>query len=136
MSAQFRFDLVSPERLLVSTDAAHVVVPGVEGEFGVLAGHAPFMTTLRPGLLRIMETDGGPSRELFLKGGFAEVGDDRLTILAEDALDPAGIDRAALEADIRNSEEDLRLSDDPVEIDRLEAALSWMRPLAELLAAR
>lgn len=135
MSTEFQFDLVSPEKLLVSTGVEHVVVPGVEGDFGVLAGHAPFMTTLRPGLVQIFHRESEPPRVLFLKGGFAEVNDDRLTILAEDGIDPAGVDKSALAADIGNAEEDLRLATDPVEIRRAEEALAWMRPLAELLSA-
>lgn len=79
------FTLVTPERQLMSDDVHMVVVPGVEGEFGVMAGHAPFMTTLRDGELAIYRTAGGQAERIRVSGGFAEVGDSGLTILAESA---------------------------------------------------
>jgi F-type H+-transporting ATPase subunit epsilon len=69
----FPFELVSPEKLLISEDVQHVVVPGVEGEFGVLAHHAPFMSTLRPGIVQVYKTEGGAPERLFVRGGFADV---------------------------------------------------------------
>lgn len=82
--ASFPFELVSPERLVVSEEVDEVVVPGVEGEFTVLAGHAPFISVLRPGIIRI--TAGGKSREVYVRGGFAEVNPQGLTILADLAV--------------------------------------------------
>jgi F-type H+-transporting ATPase subunit epsilon len=79
------FTLVTPERQLMSEDVHMVVVPGTEGEFGVMAGHAPFMTTLRDGELAVFRTAGAPPERIRLSGGFAEVGDAGLTILAESA---------------------------------------------------
>lgn len=83
MAEKVSFDLVSPERLLFSEDVDMVVVPGTEGDFGVLAGHAPLMSTLRPGLIEIY--DGGEPRKVFVAGGFAEVTPAGLTVLAEEA---------------------------------------------------
>ena len=83
MADKVSFDLVSPERLLFSEDVEMVVVPGTEGDFGVLAGHAPLMSTLRPGLIEIH--DGGEPRKVFVAGGFAEVTPAGLTVLAEEA---------------------------------------------------
>ncbi|MEM9879149.1 MAG: ATP synthase F1 subunit epsilon, partial [Pseudomonadota bacterium] len=80
------FDLVSPERLLRSSEVHMVVVPGVEGDFGVLAHHAPFMSTLRPGSVDVYDAAGAAPESLFVSGGFAEVAVNRLTILAEDAM--------------------------------------------------
>jgi F-type H+-transporting ATPase subunit epsilon len=77
------FELVTPARLVRSEDVYMVVVPGTEGEFGVLEGHAPFMSTVRDGTLRIYKTDGGTPEEIQVQGGFAEVGDNGLTVLAE-----------------------------------------------------
>jgi F-type H+-transporting ATPase subunit epsilon len=83
--ADLHFELVTPERL-VRTDEVHmVVVPGVEGEFGVMAGHAPFMTTLRDGELKVYKNAGGTPESISVSGGFAEVGDKGLTVLAESA---------------------------------------------------
>jgi F-type H+-transporting ATPase subunit epsilon len=85
MADTFKFELVSPERVLLSEDAEQVVVPGVQGDFAVLPGHAPVISTLRPGVLEIRLPGG--ARRIFVKTGFAEVEPDRLTILAETAFD-------------------------------------------------
>ena len=79
------FELVTPEKLVRSDDVHMVVVPGVEGEFGVMAGHAPFMTTLRDADLKIYRTAGAAPETIRVTGGFAEVGDKGLTVLAEQA---------------------------------------------------
>ena len=77
------FELVTPARLVRSEDVHMVVVPGTEGEFGVLEGHAPFMSTVRDGTLRIYKTAGAQPEEIQVEGGFAEVGEAGLTVLAE-----------------------------------------------------
>jgi F-type H+-transporting ATPase subunit epsilon len=77
------FELVTPARLVRSDDVYMVVVPGTEGEEGVLEGHAPYMTAMRDGTVRIYKTDGAVPEEIMVKGGFAEVGANGLTILAE-----------------------------------------------------
>ncbi len=81
--ADLHFELVTPEKLVLSEDLHMVVVPGVEGEFGVMAGHSPFMTTLRDGEIKLYRTAGAPPETIRVAGGFAEVGDKGLTILAE-----------------------------------------------------
>ena len=85
--AKLRFSLVSPERELFSGDVDQVDAPGIEGDFGVLAGHAPFMTALKTGEVTV--TDGGSSRVFEIEGGFADVTPDGLTILAESASERA-----------------------------------------------
>jgi len=77
------FELVTPARLVRSEDVHMVVVPGAEGEFGVLEGHAPFMSTIRDGVVKVYKTDGGVAEDIVVKGGFAEVGANGLTLLAE-----------------------------------------------------
>lgn len=77
------FELVTPARLVRSEDVHMVEVPGSEGEFGVLEGHAPFMTTMRDGPLKIYRTPGAAAEEIRVEGGFAEVGENGLTVLAE-----------------------------------------------------
>ena len=81
--ADLQFELVTPEKLVRSEQVHMVVVPGVEGEFGVMAGHSAFMTTLRDGELKIYKTAGGQPESISVSGGFAEVGDKGLTVLAE-----------------------------------------------------
>ena len=87
MAGKFHFSLVAPERELFSAEVDQVDAPGVEGDFGVLAGHAPFMTALREGAVTVM--DGGARRVFAIQGGFADVTPDGLTILAEHAVEEA-----------------------------------------------
>ena len=81
--ADFHFELVTPERLVRSDEVYMVVVPGTEGDFGVMAGHAPVMTTLKNAELKIYKSAGAEPETIAVSGGFAEVGDNRLTVLAE-----------------------------------------------------
>ena len=83
MADKMSFTLVSPERQLASGEADMVVIPGMEGDLGAMPGHAPFLTTLRPGLVTV--TDGGSATEYFVTGGFAEVSPEGVAILAEEA---------------------------------------------------
>lgn len=101
MADLFNFELVSPERLLSSGKVAMVVVPGTEGDFGVLPGHAPLMSTIRPGVIAIYEADSNSlTRRIFVDGGFAEVSDKGLTILAENATPVGDIDSAQVAIDL------------------------------------
>ena len=99
--AAFPFELVSPERLLFSGEVESVVAPGIEGEFTVLKDHAPFMTTLKPGWVRI--TGAGKDEKLFVRGGFADVAPSGFTILADQALPENEVDPARLDADIEQA---------------------------------
>ena len=88
--ATFKFELVSPERLLMSEDVEQVVVPSSDGDFGVLAGHAPVVATLRPGIIEVYRI-GGERTRIFVLGGFAEVDPAHLTILAQQATNVADL---------------------------------------------
>ncbi len=77
------FELVTPAKQVRSEEVHMVVVPGAEGDFGVLEGHAPFMSVIRDGAVQIFKTEGGAPEEIAVRGGFAEVGDNGLTVLAE-----------------------------------------------------
>src|SRR4029077_10850475 len=101
--ATFHFDLVSPEKLLFSGEVNQVDMPGTEGDLGVLAGHAPLVTTLRPGILVIYE--GGGALRVVVNGGFAEVGPAGLTVLADMAVPVEEFDRAVLAGEIKDTEE-------------------------------
>ncbi|ABE61418.1 ATP synthase F1 subcomplex epsilon subunit [Nitrobacter hamburgensis X14] len=90
--ATFHFDLVSPEKLTFSGDVDQVDVPGVEGDFGVLAGHAPVVAAIRPGILTI--TTGGTPQKIIVLGGLAEVSEKGLTVLADVATSIQELDRA------------------------------------------
>src|SRR5437763_1632450 len=101
--ATFHFDLVSPARLVFAGDVTQVDVPGVDGDFGVLAGHAPLVATLKPGILTIVAPGG--TQRFVVFGGFAEVSPTGMTVLAEVATPVGEADRAAVAARIRELEE-------------------------------
>jgi F-type H+-transporting ATPase subunit epsilon len=104
MADTFHFELTSPDQLVFSGEVEHVVVPGSEGEFGVLANHAPLIALLRPGILTIL----GPKEERFVvRGGFAEVNPKGLTVLADFAAPVEDVDRDMLAAQIKDLEEDV-----------------------------
>jgi len=114
MTDSVEFELVSPEKLLLSKSVEMVVVPGSEGDFGVLPRHAPFISTIRPGIIRVYE-GGQVIDQIFVAGGFAEVTGTRCTVLAEEALPVADIDRAAVEkgmGDIRDDLQDAKNDDE------------------------
>jgi F-type H+-transporting ATPase subunit epsilon len=100
--ATFHFELVSPDKISFSGEVDQVDVPGSEGDFGVLAGHAPLIALLRPGLMTVYS--GGEQTKLVVLGGFAEVGPDGLTVLADVATTLEDLDRAALQAQIAEME--------------------------------
>jgi F-type H+-transporting ATPase subunit epsilon len=100
MAATLQFELVSPERLLLSEQVEMVVVPGTEGNFGVLPGHAPLISTIRPGTVDIYEARTITER-IFVVGGIAEVTPERCTVLADEAMAPDSLDRAELDAELQ-----------------------------------
>ena len=103
MAGTFKFELVSPERILLSEDAEQVIVPGMEGLFTVLPGHAPVISTLRPGVLDAQVAGG--HRRVFVRGGFAEVGPEHLTVLAQHMLDLDNIDAEKLASEVASAEQ-------------------------------
>ncbi|MEM7191347.1 MAG: F0F1 ATP synthase subunit epsilon [Pseudomonadota bacterium] len=133
MADPFKFELVSPEKLLFSGEVAQVLVPGAEGDMTIMAQHAPLITTLRPGLLEIDFPDGTRQR-FFARGGFAEVVLDGLTVLAETAIDLDDMDRSHLDQAITNAEEDVDdLSGDAK--DRAQLKLEQLRQVQAVLNA-
>ena len=104
--ATFHFDLVSPEKLAFSGEVDQVDVPGVEGDFGVLAGHAPVVAAIRPGILTI--TTGGKHEKIIVLGGLAEVSEKGLTVLADVATSLNELDRAQFAETISEMEENLK----------------------------
>ncbi|MDD9909530.1 MAG: F0F1 ATP synthase subunit epsilon [Ahrensia sp.] len=105
MADNFTFELVSPEELLASGDAQIVTLPGTEGDMGVLAGHAPVMTSLRPGLVTANLTEGGET-SYFVRGGFADISPAGVTILAEFAVPQKDLTREMFEEQKRIAQED------------------------------
>jgi F-type H+-transporting ATPase subunit epsilon len=123
MADQVQFELVAPERLLLSEPVDMVVVPGSEGDFGVLPGHAPLISTVRPGVIEIYHGKAVKDR-IFVAGGFAEVTRERCTVLAEEAIPLVEIDRSAVEAEARTVREDVGLAKDPSEREAAERRLA------------
>jgi len=132
--ANLHFELVTPERLVRSAEVYMVVVPGTEGDFGVLEGHAPFMTTIRPGAIAIYVSDGASPERIFIDGGFAEVGDKGLTILAEGATPLADIEPAQLQRELTEANEALRYAKTEVETDIAQRRLDRIEALQAALA--
>jgi F-type H+-transporting ATPase subunit epsilon len=130
----FHFNLVSPEKLLFSSEVTQVDLPGAEGDFGVLAGHAPVVTTLRPGIL-VIHGEAGEQRKIVVNGGFAEVGGAGLTVLAETATPLEDFDRAVLAEEIKDTEEDVADSKDDRQRDRLARKVAQLRALQGALAS-
>ena len=133
MADKIAFEIVSPERLLVSDEADMVTVPGMDGDFGVMAGHMPLISTLRPGVIDIRGAVRTGDTRLFVLGGFAEANPDRLTVLAEEAIPMAQIDAAVLEQRIRNTEEDLVLLKSEGDRARAAEQLDHLRQLRAAL---
>ena len=134
MAEAFQFELVAPERLLMSETVDQVVVPGSEGYFTVLKGHAPFMSTLRPGVVDVTPAGGGAAERIFVRGGFADVNAGGLTILAEQAIPLAEVDAAVLAQEVRNAEEDVADAKDGATRDAAELKLQQLREVQTALS--
>jgi F-type H+-transporting ATPase subunit epsilon len=100
MAERVQFELVTPERLLLSEMVEMVVVPGTEGNFGVLPGHAPLISSIRPGTIDVYEGQT-ITRRIFVVSGIAEVTPERCTVLADEALSPDELDRGSIEAELQ-----------------------------------
>ena len=131
MADKLHFNLVSPERELISEDVDMVEAPGIEGAFGVLPNHAPFMTVLAPGVVKVK--NGAGEKRIFVRGGFAEVTPVGLTILAEEAINVAELSSEMIAQRIKDAEEDL--GDVDATQETREAAQTTLARMKELQAA-
>ena len=129
--AELHLEFVSPERMLFSGDVDQVDLPGAEGDLGILAGHAPVVTVLRPGIVTIYR---GSAREpIVVTGGFAEVGPAGLTVLADRAVARDDFDLESLSAEIKDAEEDVADATDDAERDKLSRHLAQLKALQDAL---
>ncbi len=128
--ATFHFELASPEQLVFSGEVEHVVVPGAEGEFGVMAQHAPLIAMLRPGILKIL---GPNERQFVLRGGFAEVNPQGLTVLADFAAPVDDVDRDVLAGQIKDLEEDVADATEGPVRDRAATRLEQLKAVQAAL---
>jgi F-type H+-transporting ATPase subunit epsilon len=131
--AALHFEFVSPESVLFSGDVDQVDLPGSEGDLGILAGHAPLVTSLRPGIVTIFRE--GRREPIVVVGGFAEVGPSGLTVLADRAVARADFDMAELADEIKDAEEDVADAKDDAERDRLARHLEQLKSLQTALAS-
>lgn len=127
MADTFKFELVSPERVLLSEDVEHVVLPGAEGDLGVLPGHSPVVVTLRPGTISVI--GGEKTRKIFVKDGFAEFTPDTLNVLAEQAVNLDGVERSEIDELIATAEKELADASDDAKRYMANAALDALRAM-------
>lgn len=125
------FELVSPERLLLSEDVEMVVVPGTDGDFGVLPRHTPMISTVRPGVIRVFE-NGAVKDSIFVAGGFAEVTPERCTVLADQAVPLGEIDRADAEQKLKDAREDLADAKDDDERRAAQKTVAVMETMLQV----
>jgi len=128
----FKFELVSPERLLLSVDVDQVLVPGSEGDFTMLANHAPVLAVLRPGLLDVV-LPGGKEQRYYVRGGFAEAGPDGLTVLARTAINIDELDRARLDQEIKDAQEDVNDAEDEARRHAAQDTLDRLQSIKQTL---
>jgi F-type H+-transporting ATPase subunit epsilon len=131
MADTFRFDLVSPERVLVSEDVSEVIVPSNEGDFGMLPNHAPIIASLRPGALTVRGSDG--DRKYFVRGGLAEGGPEQLTVLAQRAMPLEELDPDEIAQEIQWAKEDVDDARDEETRGQAVDNLERLETLAEVL---
>ncbi len=132
--ATFHFHLVAPDKMTFSGEVDQVDVPGNEGDFGVLAGHAPVITTIRTGVIDVKGSEDGADLKIFVRGGLAEVTPDGLTVLAEEAMPLEDLNAADLDQRIKDLEEDVADARDERTKLRATEALDQMRQVRALVA--
>lgn len=132
MADKVAFELVSPDRLLVSEDVDMVVIPGTEGDFGVLFGHQPMISTVRPGILEI-QNDDSENRRIFVNGGFAEVTGDGCAVMTEEAVPVEDLQRAELEQRIKDAEEDIAEARTDLERHLIDLRLTTLREMLSVV---
>lgn len=138
MAATFKFELVTPERMLIPAmgndpkqvqvaEAEQAVVPGSDGQFTVMPGHAPMISTLRPGVVEVKLTNG--TRRVFVRGGFVEVEPDRVTIIAQSCVDIDAKDRDGISAEMKAAEANLEAAKSDDERMNAQSAIEQLRAL-------
>ena len=119
--AQFNFELVSPEEKVISEPAFQVTIPGQEGDVGVRAGHMSLVLAIRPGVVTIQREENGVMENVFIAGGFADVGQDHVTVLAEEAVPLANLSKDKLEHEIAELDNQYKFADTPEERAKIES---------------
>ena len=130
MADKVAFELVSPDRLLMSVEADAVAMPGMEGDFGVMPGHAPIISALRAGIIEVEGVTDSPDR-IYIAGGFAEIAADKLVVLAEEAVVVTEMDRADLEQRIQEANEELAAADEGEQRRLAEAKVDVLQEMLD-----
>ena len=133
MANTFHFDLVSPEKIAFSGEVEQVDVPGLEGDFGVMAGHSPLVASVRPGILTL--TAGGKHEKIIVLGGLAEVSEKGLTVLADTATSIAELDRVAFAKQIEEMEEKLKDEEPGKALDRAITRLDHYKAIQQYVTS-
>lgn len=130
-----QFELVSPEKKLFSAPVAMVTLPGTEGDFGVLPGHAPFISTMRVGVIDVYEAEmTHVTRRILVAGGLVEVNPERCTVLAEEATPMEDVSRDGLEAEMKKQQDLLQIVKDDGEKEKVEAKIALIAAKLSVLA--
>ncbi len=135
MSNQFNFELVSPDRKVISEAAWQVTIPGEEGDVGVRAGHMALVMSVRPGVVEVIRQQGGVAEKLFVAGGFADIAQTHCTLLAEEAIPLSALSADKLEQDLKNIGDDLNVARDEAEKMRLENRRALVQSMLTALKA-
>ena len=137
-AATFKFELVSPDKIMMSEPAWQVVIPGEEGYFGVRAGHMSLIAAIKPGVVEIYKTEGASPEKIFIAGGFADVTAANCTILAEQAVNVNELDAAAIETELKNLRDELSVAPDmaaKMQLDKKIRAATFKLMAAQSKAA-
>jgi len=133
MANTFNFELVSPERKLISEKAYQVSIPGEEGDIGVRAGHMALVMTVRAGVIEVIRSEGGASEKIFIAGGFADVSQTNCTILAEEAIPVANLNAEKLSAEMTNLKDSLSQCDSDAERNTISKKLVIVSAMLDAL---
>ncbi len=134
MSNNIHFELVSPEKKLISQDVYSVQIPGDDGEFGILANHSSLLSSLKPGVVKLYETDGASPRNIFIAGGFADVSATNCTVLAEEAIPVEDLNRESLEQHLKDLNDDLAMASEPADKRRVHDKIVLVKAKIEATA--
>ena len=135
MATQFKFELVSPEEKVVSEPAFQVTIPGEEGDVGVRAGHMSLVISIRPGVVTIQRQENGSVERVFIAGGFADIGQDHVTVLAEEAFPVANLSAEKLQQEMRDLEDDLKIAKDDADVAKIESRRALVASMIASIAA-
>lgn len=127
MSNTIHFELVSPEKKLISQDIFSVQIPGDEGEFGVLANHSPLLSSLKAGVIKLRETEDAEPRKIFIAGGFADVSAGNCTVLAEEAIPIEDLNKESLEQHLKDLNEDIDMASETADKKRISSKIALVK---------